>query len=271
MFSWFRKHPKLLEDKDKIYSIKLIERQEVSPDTRIFKFALPSPNHVLGLPIGQHIRFTADIDGKEVSRKYTPVSSENDKGHVNLVIKVYFKNVHPKFPDGGKMSQHLNNLNIGDEIKVQGPLGKLKYLGQGKFMIKETERTVERVSMIAGGTGIAPMLQLIREILSKNSKDKTQISLIFANQTEQDILLRSELDDFAAKYPEQFKVWYTLDRPADGWKFSQGFVDKKMIKDHLFAPDDQTLILFCGPPPMVKFVNSQLDELEYPKDNRFSY
>lgn len=274
MFSWFFKQPKLLEDPEKTYNIKLIERVEISHDTRRFRFALPSPNHVLGLPVGQHIRLTADIDGASVSRKYTPVSSDEDKGYVELVIKVYFKNVHPKFPDGGKMSQYLESLKIGDGIDVNGPHGRLQYFGNGKFEIKSIKKTdpvekktVSKVSMIAGGTGIAPMLQLIRQMV----KDKTKMSLIFANQTEQDILLREELDEVARKYPDKFKVWYTLDRPGENWKYSTGFVDKTMIQDHLFKPDNETLILFCGPPMMVKFVNTQLDELEYPKENRFSY
>lgn len=122
-----------------------------------------------------------------VIRAYTPVSCDDDLGHVDLVIKVYKANVHPKFPDGGKMSQHLDALNIGDTIAFRGPSGKLQYLGNGKFSIKKLRKDpaenilVKKVNMIAGGTGITPMLQLIREILKK-SDDKTECSLLFANQ-----------------------------------------------------------------------------------------
>ena len=48
-----------------------------------------------------------------------------------IFLQVYFKNVHPKFPDGGKMSQHLEQMNIGDTIDVRGPSGKLSYEGKG--------------------------------------------------------------------------------------------------------------------------------------------
>lgn len=44
---------------------------------------------------------------------------------------MYFKGVHPKFPEGGKMSQHLDSLGIGDTIDVRGPSGKFLYLGKG--------------------------------------------------------------------------------------------------------------------------------------------
>jgi ferredoxin-NADP reductase len=53
-----------------------------------YRFALPRGDDVLGLPIGQHIVLSATIDGKEVSRSYTPTSSDNDKGYFELIIKV---------------------------------------------------------------------------------------------------------------------------------------------------------------------------------------
>lgn len=46
-------------------------------------------------------------------------------------VKVYFKDVHPKFPEGGKMSQHLDSLSIGSTVEIRGPSGKLTYIGQG--------------------------------------------------------------------------------------------------------------------------------------------
>ena len=75
---------------------------------------------------------------------------------MDLVIKVYFKNVHPRFPDGGKMSQYLENMNIGDTIDVRGPSGLLVYKGQGEFGIKTDKKSnaksvkTKKVSMIAG-------------------------------------------------------------------------------------------------------------------------
>lgn len=278
MFRWFSSGPpKLLQDPEVQYEVKLIEREEISHDTRRFRFGLPSKDHVLGLPIGQHVSLIATINDAEVSRSYTPVSSDDDKGYVEFVIKVYFKNVHPKFPDGGKMSQHLESLKLGDPIKIRGPKGRLQYLGKGTLSIKADLKAapqkvqVKRLSMIAGGTGIAPMLQVIRDVLKKSSVDKTKIALLFANQSEKDILMREELEGLAAKHPDQLKIWYTIDRAEEGWNYSTGFVNKDMIKEHLFEPDGSTHILMCGPPPMIKFVNTQLDELEWPAEARFKY
>lgn len=55
-----------------------------------YRFALPHPSDVLGLPIGQHISVSAEINGKEIMRSYTPTSSDDDLGHFDLLIKVAF-------------------------------------------------------------------------------------------------------------------------------------------------------------------------------------
>jgi cytochrome-b5 reductase len=60
-----------------------------------YRFALPSPNDVLGLPIGQHISVQATINGKEIMRSYTPTSSDGDLGHFDLMIKVNMSDLLP--------------------------------------------------------------------------------------------------------------------------------------------------------------------------------
>lgn len=251
-----RSKPKALDPKQKI-PFALIEKEELSHDTRRFRFGL-AKNTILGLPIGKHITISATVNDKLVVRAYTPVSSDDDVGFFDLVVKVYHANVHPKFPEGGKLSQYLESLKIGDTIDVRGPSGRITYMGYGKLQVEDAKnkklppsiRTAAHIGMLAGGTGITPMLQVIRAVL-KNPGDKTQMSLIFANQTESDILLRKELDE-CAKDP-RFKVWYTLDKAPENWKYSVGFVDEAMIKEHLPAAGPNTQILMCGPPPMLKF------------------
>ncbi|XP_070564043.1 NADH-cytochrome b5 reductase 3-like isoform X2 [Ptychodera flava] len=269
--------PKTLIDDQTKYPLKLVDKEIVSHDTRRFRFALPSMEHILGLPIGQHIYLSARILGSLVVRPYTPVSSDDDKGFMDLVIKVYFKNVHPKFPDGGKMSQYLEEMEVGDYMDVRGPSGLLVYQGQGEFAIKPDKKSpavtkkAKKLGMIAGGTGITPMLQLIRHI-TKDPDDDTECHLIFANQTEKDILVREELEDCQRANRSQFKLWYTLDKAPEGWEYSEGFVSDIMIKEHLPPPGDDTLILMCGPPPMINFAcTPNLDKLGYPTEMRFAY
>ncbi|KAF0310002.1 NADH-cytochrome b5 reductase 2 [Amphibalanus amphitrite] len=280
LFLWKRKKrgpPRLLEDPNVKYPLRLIDKLVLSGDTRRFRFALPSQDHVLGLPVGQHVYLSARVEGELVVRPYTPVSSDDDKGYVDLVIKVYFRDTHPKFPAGGKMSQHLEELPIGGTVDVRGPAGLCTYPAPSTFHIRPERRApavtvrASRIGMIAGGTGITPMLQLIRQVL-KDPEDKSRLWLLFANQTESDILLRDELDALAAAHRERLRVWYTVDRPGYGWPYSVGFVSAEMIAEHLPPPGDDTVILMCGPPAMITFAcKPNLDKLGYPPRARFSY
>ncbi|XP_078276767.1 NADH-cytochrome b5 reductase 1-like [Rhinoraja longicauda] len=273
-----KKKPKItLQDPNEKYPLRLIDKEVVSHDTRRFRFALPSAGHILGLPVGKHVYLSARIDGNIVVRPYTPVTSDDDKGYVDLVVKIYFKGVHPKFPEGGKMSQYLEDLKIGDTIHFRGPGGLLLYDGKGNFGIQPDKKSppeakfATKLGMIAGGSGITPMLQLIRAI-TKERDDSTICYLLFANQSEKDILLRDDLEELQALYPDRFKLWYTVDKAAGGWDYSLGFVNSDMIKDHLPAPADDVLILMCGPPPMIQFACSpNLDKLGYAQAMRFTY
>lgn len=260
----------------------LIEKTQLSHDTVRFTFALQTPTTKLGLPIGQHIslRFQ-DGSGKRHQRSYTPVSGDETLGKVSFVIKVYKAGVHPKFPEGGKMSQHLDSLSIGDTIEMKGPKGHMTYLGLGKFTVKVMRKPLESRSakhfgMIAGGTGITPMLQVLHAIFRDSKDSTTTASLLFANQTEDDILVREELEALVKEFPSRFKLHYTIDRPpATGWKYSTGHINKDMVQDHVLskgASNDETQVLMCGPPPMLKFACiPALTDLGLDESKRFAF
>ena len=65
--------------------------------------------------------------------------------------------------------------------------------------------------MVAGGTGITPMLQVGDEVLA-NPADTTKVSLVFGNVSEADILLKKEIDARAKAHPKQFSVHYVVDK-----------------------------------------------------------
>lgn len=106
----------MLQSRDIKYPLWLINKEVISQDTRRFCFALPSPQHILGLPIGQRIYLSASINRSLVLWPYTRISSDDDQGFVDLVVKVYFKDTHPTFPSGGKMSQYVQSTKTGDTI-----------------------------------------------------------------------------------------------------------------------------------------------------------
>ncbi|THD25107.1 NADH-cytochrome b5 reductase [Fasciola hepatica] len=175
------------------------------------------------------------------------------------------------------MTQYLMNLPLTQYVDVRGPAGNLHYKGRGLFDIKPdaasppNQYKANHVSMICGGSGVTPMFQLISHILD-DKKDFTKLALIFANNTEDDILLRDELENLRDKYPDQFKLWYTLVQAPSEWTYSTGYVDEKMISEHLYPPSDNSLVLLCGPAPMVEFAcYPNLSKLGYSRARIFTY
>ncbi|UKZ75583.1 hypothetical protein TrVFT333_003271 [Trichoderma virens FT-333] len=225
--------------------LPLAKKELVSPNVYRLTFTLPSSHPILGLPTGQHVAITAVIDGEAVTRSYTPTSNNADKGILELLIKAY--------PDGKMTNGYLANLNIGDEVHFRGPKGAMRY----------SRRLCKKVGMIAGGTGITPMFQVIRAIC-ESDRDTTEISLIYANRTEQDILLREELDIFARRYPKFFKVHYVLESHSSEWKFGSGYVTKDMMAEILPSPSEEgSKVMICGPPGMVAAAKKSLVSLGY--------
>ncbi|KAL4430845.1 hypothetical protein ABPG75_006101 [Micractinium tetrahymenae] len=226
--------------KGKVLKARLAEKEVVTHDTRIFRFALPRKDQRLGLPVGHHITVTAEIKGEKVIRPYTPVTLDHERGHFNLCIKVYFAGEDPKHPEGGKMSQHMDRLQIGDTIDVRGPFGEFTYLGGGRFTHQGREGRCRRINLLGGGTGITPLYQVMRAVM-EDEADSTQLCLLFANKTEADILLRQRLQEASERYQHKLRVWYTLDKsPGDSWHYSVGIISKDMVQEHMFPADNTT-------------------------------
>ncbi|KAF8898544.1 hypothetical protein BD779DRAFT_1430744 [Infundibulicybe gibba] len=229
----------------------LEKKIQVSPNTAIYRFTLPHEQDVLGLPVGQHISVAAEISGKEIVRSYTPINNDDDRGHFDLLIKSYEK---------GNVSRHFSLLKIGDNIRVKGPKGNFQY----------APGLTQHLSLIAGGTGITPMIQIIRAAL-RNPFDPTTVTLIYANVNEEDILLKDDLETLLDVHELSFKIFYVLNNPPPGWKGGVGFVTKEHIKEHLPNPNEtDSKILICGPPPMVSAMKKNLDELKYPAPRNVS-
>lgn len=223
----------------------LIEKVRVSHNSCVYKFGLPNSTDRLGLPIGQHISISAVIDGKEVVRSYTPISNDDQLGSFDLLIKTY---------ENGNISRHVDSKNVGEHILVRGPKGFFTY----------TPNMVKSFGMVAGGTGIAPMYQVLTAILD-NPEDKTKINLVYANVSENDILLRAELEELKTKHSDQLTIHYVLNNAPENWEGSVGFVTPEIMDLHLPKADEDTNLLICGPPLMVSAIKKAAQTLGYPK------
>lgn len=104
------------------------------------------------------------------------------------------------------------------------------------------------MALIGGGSGITPLYQLLKHALN-NPTNKTRFTLLYANVSEADILLRDELAALQRAHPDKFKVVHTLDKPpAAGWTGASGYVSRELVKAHVASAEkgDKIKVFICG-------------------------
>lgn len=155
------------------------------------------------------------------------------------------------------MSQYLGAMKVGDAIDVKGPMGHVTYNGKGELALKHgTELVHHRVktfACFAAGTGITPIYQFIKAIL-RDKDDKTEITMIYANRKQEDILLKDELDVMIKAHPNRLRVQYVLSMATDkkAWESTGGVcgrVTDLMVKRCVpnGGGDNKAVALLCGP------------------------
>lgn len=209
-------------------------------DTKTFRFELPAGSTLDMLP-GDHLYVHATINGKTVKRPYTPSSLPGATGHFELTVKRY---------ESGTISKFLHDQRIGDTVLMSGPK-------PGGHWV---DGMAKRAGFIAGGTGITPMIAIIRWILTKRLA--VSLSLVFANKSETDIILRDEWEQYVREY-SNFRCYHVLDEPPAGWPQGTGRITEEILRRHLPLPDPDTVIFLCGPPPMVDVLEATLKKIGY--------
>jgi len=247
--------------------LKLESVESVNHNTKKFRFSLPEKDNVSGLNVASALltKYQGPGDAKPIIRPYTPVSDEDSRGYLDLLVKVY---------PNGPMSTHLHNMSPNERLDFKGPIPKYAW---------EANKH-NHIALIAGGTGITPMHQLARAIFS-NPNDKTKVTLVFGNVSEEDILLKREFEELENTYPQRFKAYYVLDKPPANWTGGKGFITKNLLKTVLPEPKEENIKIFvCGPPGMYKAISGGkvspkdqgeltglLKELGYSKDQVYKF
>ena len=272
----------------------LVLKERLSENTRLFRFALPTPGHVLGLPVGKHVFLYGAAQqhgGNEIMRAYTPISSDADAGKFELVVKVYDDKL-----GGGMMSRWLDSLSIGDAVSVKGPVGHFVYEGNGVCSVHRKRVVARAMTFIAAGTGITPCYAVLRAAIdgvpgdeAEGRNDATRLRLIYANRHEEDVLLKSDLDALAARSKGRLEVIYTISRPSKGsgtWSYRVGRIDEAMLRECAIAPgtekaeakeaeaeqEGECLALMCGPHALLEDVCAPaLEKIGFPKANVITF
>jgi len=248
-------------------SLALDSVENINHNTKKFRFKFDDAEAVSGLNVASALltKYKGPEMEKPAIRPYTPTSDEDEKGYLDLIVK--------KYPNG-PMSTHLHDMEPGQRLDFKGPITKYQW---------ETNKH-NHIALIAGGTGITPMYQLARQIF-KNPDDKTKVTLVFGNISEQDILLKREFEDLEQRFPQRFRAFYVLDQPPESWQQGKGHITKDLLKTVIPGPKEENVKIFvCGPPGLYKAISGSkkspadqgelagvLQELGYSKDQVFKF
>jgi len=207
-------------------------------NSKVITFALPE-GVSLNLPVSSAIVMSAPgsgADGKDVARPYNPISPNSLLGAFDLLIKVYEEGHASLFADSLKPGDMVGFKQVKPNVKAwRYPFGK------------------ESITMLAGGTGIAPMIQALYPLL-ETPGDTTKVRLLYGNLTPDDIMLKSELDKLASDHADRFEVIYVVGREdfddtaveSYGWQGEVGWIDEEKISRLAFPPSPGTAVWVCG-------------------------
>ncbi|XP_026321156.1 cytochrome b5 reductase 4 isoform X2 [Hyposmocoma kahamanoa] len=212
---------------------RVVSVSRVSHDTTLLSLT-PLLGPVV-VPLGHHICIHMPVSGSETNcvRSYTPVGegwgAETEvSGALKLTIKKYEK---------GQMSPLLAELKSGDNVTLSGPYGN--------FQLQKL-KAVKTIYFIAAGTGITPMLGLLRFMLGRSNPRCEQVHLLFFNKTEEDILFQDKFEEIA-KEDDRFTATHVLSDATSTWTGHRGRIGKDLLNQVLGKVNcaDQCSHFFC--------------------------
>lgn len=199
--------------------------KQVSPRVRIFTIKTPDD---FDFAPGQFViasipEFNND-SGLPVKRSYSIASAPLSKGSIELCISLA--------PEG-KFSGKLRQMSSGERITIEGPFGSFRL----------SKPVPANTSFIAGGTGISPLMSMIRSLYLE-SHDKP-LHLYYGIRNEKDFLYREELEDYARNKTLKLVVAASED---ENWKGEKGYISE--VAGRLMS-SQQAPVYVCGPPAML--------------------
>ena len=210
---------------------------ETVPETaRVKTLALDVPEWP-GHRTGQHVdvRLTAE-DGYQVERSYS-IASAPSGSRVDLTVERL---------DDGEVSPYLTDeLRPGDQLELRGPVG-------GYFVWEPS--TGGPVLLVGGGSGVVPLMAMIRERAA--AKSDVDMRLLLSSRSWEEVIYRDELERLARN---GLDVVHTLTRSQpDGWTGYARRADAEMLAEVGPAAGDRPHVYVCGPTPFVEAVANAL-------------
>ena len=255
--SFFKKKQNKEEHKSSVgphyYELKIKEIVQETADTISIVFA--QPEDPISYKSGQFLTLIIPIEGNEVRRAYSLCSSPFTDSDLAVTVKRV---------ENGLMSNYLpRQLKAGDTLKVMEPMGS--------FVTEYQADNKRHIIMFAGGSGITPMISIIKSTLTQ--EPNSLVSLIYCNRNIDSIIFKDALEQMQTEDEGRLHVIHILDDAPMNWQGHSGLLNREMLlKIFERIPDwgiEKTTYLMCGPEGMMKNVETLLEEHQIPKEKIF--
>ena len=227
------------------YNIKVADIYKETKDTSVVTFDIPK--HLqdnFKFIQGQHLTLKMDINGEDVRRSYSLCSSPIDNQW-----KVAIKQI-----PGGVFSTYANTkLQAGDELEIMEPTGN--------FHIEINAATPKNYIAFAAGSGITPLLSIIKTHLEL--EPKCTFKLFYLNRTAKSIIFKEEIEQLKNKFFQRFQVFYFLTKEQRDIEFLNGrFTPEKLqvLTNTFIDVDDTAHCFICGPQDMIFLIRDELQK-----------
>lgn len=239
--------------------------EQLTPDSKAFYF---EANSVLdAAKAGQFLTVIVDISGSEQRRSYSLCTDANSPMGIGV-----------KCVKGGVVSNYLNsNIRAGSKLKVSGPAGQFTYVPE--------KNSYTHLLLLAGGSGITPMLAILRTALLQ--APNTKISMLYVNKSREDIMFAEPIRRLAEENSDRFQLVHYLDaenassrqvkkagiKGLLGGKetvVDPGFINAeraKAIFDGFDCSPEHTGAFICGPGGFMNLMQETLVAFNFPKSN----
>jgi len=241
--------------------------------TRVYRFNLHGSLQTTGLEVGRFISIRGELDGNTLTGYYSPISRPDDQGIIDILCRMDEK--------GGPIVSLLQSMAPGGSCWMKG-MGGVKLVRQPdnpKGIFSYNGRLINKLSLLCGGTGLAPALQITRAYLKSLSHGDTieaglphGIKIVYAAESVADLAFIQAFDKLKARFPKLIEYYIVLNQPPSGWTQGLGFVDQDIIRKQLwFPPADDQLCVMCGPPIFEKIMSGNLSRMGYPSEQFYSF
>jgi ring-1,2-phenylacetyl-CoA epoxidase subunit PaaE len=225
------------------HKLRVAEVKRETPDAVSVRFELPEElRETFKFRAGQHLTLRREIGGEEVRRNYSVCVAPHEG-----VLKVGVKKIA-----GGVFSGWVNSeLKAGDVVDVMAP--------HGSFCWTFAPEARREYAGFAGGSGITPVLSLLRAALSL--EPNSRFTLIYGNRTSLGVMFLEEIAALKDRYLDRLQVFHFLEDEEEEVELFNGRLDRPKVEQILSTLIDAPLVdafFICGPGPMMDAIEETL-------------